>query len=1173
MKHNRFLTLILLVSPLLMSVPIQAQQDSDDTDEEKEVFELSPFEVTTDGDIGYYASQTLSGGRIKSDISDLGTSVQVVTEELMQDLGATGADDVLLYTANTDVGGPSGNISTPSSDTSGTPDDSALRTNPAGNNRIRAIGSADLTRNFFRTDIPFDRYNSGRLDILRGANSFLFGLGSPSGILNYSLDRAEFRNSGSMSFWFTNEDLEENLSKRFDININRELVDDTLAVRVAVVKDEQEYIQELAHRDTRRFYGALTYKPFSERNIFFRVNGETGDLRSTPPSALGPLETLTPWLNDTAEAGSGGPANRFVADSFTNIVENNLPYQGMEEFNSGGNIVAARKWALVYDGTEDANGLPTRSIQNGVDNTMWVPGDTLFDPDNNFPASTDGGLYFFAYPNLHEIGGDFNGYRPQGLTDYSIFDFQKQLITGGFDRVNYDYDTYNFTLEATTKDLNFGIELAYNYESVDNVNTLPIRNPTLYMDLNRTHVTGPNSLFGDSNPNFGRIFITGSNAARNSTYTERETWRTTAFGKFDFSEKFDRGSLLAWLGRHTATLLLDTDTQNQRITQERMFAFGNDAAWHLQQDNSTQFQRQVNYTIYVSDAYPDAFTNPNFKATDFQISPRSDINLNLPENFSVPLSYYDLGPVGWKDPFTLVPGTDTSIGSSQVAEFNPAFGKADGSLSEEKVESVALNTQSYFLREHLVVNLGWRRDKWESKRANAPVSDDPLLEGQRDFSREVFNLDDIEANKVSDDNFSYNLVLKVPTSWLPHGYGFQIHYGEGSNFIPSTQSFGIDGTPIPSSSGTNKDYGFTVFAMDNKLIARFNWYETNIENEAYDGVSFPYAWTSTAHLTRQFNNMRRELWLWDKDNDGQLDRDDANGNGIRDGLEATGNNYLSLSELRQVYEVYASLMSPYLIETNDVQFNEATGAVSQGNGAYFTLADTADVEAKGMEVEIVYNPSRQFRVGMTLVRQEATRSNLAPRFSELFNALVDIHEAVPAIKGSSLGANKLSVPLVENVGATNKLWGQLTNSQYAGQAYYLNTALAGADNPEVRKWRASLYGNYSFTEGRLKGANIGAAYRYVDDAAIGYGLKTVGDDLTIPDVDTVYYDNDRHSFDIWAGYSFRIARGVNWRIQLNIRNLFADSDPLPIQTQPDGSVARVRYAPPRTFLLQNTITF
>lgn len=1171
-------TLILLYALLVLVIPSQPLFSQDDNEaSEEEVFELSPFVVSSEGDVGYYASQTLSGGRINTQIEDIGTSVQVVTEELLNDIGATNADSALLYTTNTDVAGPSGNISSPSSDAAGTPDDSPLRLNPAGNNRIRAIGSADLTRNYFRTEIPFDRYNSGRLDILRGANSFLFGLGSPSGIINYSLDRAEFRDFGEIGIWFSNEGLENNFSRRFDININRELLDDVLAVRFAGLMDREEYIQELAHRDTDRYYGSLTYRPFKDRNIFLRMYGETGELRSTPPSALGPLEAITPWLENLVDVDFGGPANRFVGDPFNNVVNENVDYQGTDadgnivSFERGGTFISARKWALVYDGTEDAAGLPTRAVQNGVDGNMWVPGDPLFDPDANFTG--DEGIYFLAFPNLHEIGGDFAGYLPQGLTDYSFFNFQEELITGGFDQVDWDYDNYNIVLEATTRSQNFGIELAINDESVVQKATLPIRNPTLYMDVNRTHVIGPNSLFGDTNPNFGRIFVTGVNSTRTVTEIDRETLRATAFGRFDFNEQFEGNGFLSWLGRHTATLLLDSDKRRERSTEERIYAFGNNVDWHLAQPDATQFQRQVNYTVYVSDAYPEAFTDPNFTLQDFSIHPRTDINLTLPGDFSIPVAYYDLGEPYWKaDPVNWPAGV-VSRGSSQVAPFNPGYGNADGTLSEEEVESYALNTQSFFLRDHLVVNLGLRRDKWESSRVSAPVSTDPADEGQRDFSPEAFNLDGVETQEIEDDNFSYNFVLKAPSSWLPEGYGFSVHYGESSNFIPATSAFDIDGTPVPSGSGENTDYGFTIQAFDRKLVARVNWYETDITNEPFEDVSFAFAWTATAHLTRQYARLTEELYRVDPDGDGQYESGDADGNGILDSRDADGREYVSLPELRQVHAVYDSLMFPYLREVNNVEFNENTGRVSQGNGAFFTLADTADVKAEGLEIEAIYNPSRALRLGLTIVKQKASRTNLAPRFGEMFNKLVAVQEAVPAIKGANLGANKLGVPLSPNVTATNRMWGQLTAFRFSGQAYYKNTALAGADNPEVRKWRVSLYGNYSFTDGPLQRFNVGGAYRYVDDAAIGYGLKVVGEDLLIPDVETVYYGRDQHSFDLWVGYNFRIKRGVTWRIQLNVRNLFADSDPLPVQTQPDGSVARVRYAPPRTFLLQNTIRF
>ena len=43
------------------------------------VVELSPFVVNEETDQGYYASQTLAGGRLRQDIKNIGSSIQVVT--------------------------------------------------------------------------------------------------------------------------------------------------------------------------------------------------------------------------------------------------------------------------------------------------------------------------------------------------------------------------------------------------------------------------------------------------------------------------------------------------------------------------------------------------------------------------------------------------------------------------------------------------------------------------------------------------------------------------------------------------------------------------------------------------------------------------------------------------------------------------------------------------------------------------------------------------------------------------------------------------------------------------------------------------------------------------------------------------------------------------------------
>jgi outer membrane receptor for ferric coprogen and ferric-rhodotorulic acid len=68
-----------------------------------EILKLSPFVVDSAADQGYYSSQTLAGGRLKTDLKDVATSVQVVTDVMLEDLGLTNLNDVLAYTTNTDA--------------------------------------------------------------------------------------------------------------------------------------------------------------------------------------------------------------------------------------------------------------------------------------------------------------------------------------------------------------------------------------------------------------------------------------------------------------------------------------------------------------------------------------------------------------------------------------------------------------------------------------------------------------------------------------------------------------------------------------------------------------------------------------------------------------------------------------------------------------------------------------------------------------------------------------------------------------------------------------------------------------------------------------------------------------------------------------------------------------
>ena len=172
---------------VLATAPAQnaiAQEDAE------EVYELTPFEISSSEDTGYQATSTLAGTRMRMDLSDVGSAISVITEEMMSDLAATDNETLLAYGLGTEVGGARGNFINPN--TEGLENENLV--DPQSNNRIRGLTSADTTRNFFKSDVPWDSYNTYRIDIQRGANSILFGLGSPAGIINNTTRNAAFYN-------------------------------------------------------------------------------------------------------------------------------------------------------------------------------------------------------------------------------------------------------------------------------------------------------------------------------------------------------------------------------------------------------------------------------------------------------------------------------------------------------------------------------------------------------------------------------------------------------------------------------------------------------------------------------------------------------------------------------------------------------------------------------------------------------------------------------------------------------------------------------------------------------------------------------------------------------------------------------------------------------------------
>ena len=239
----------LTTAAVISTTPMAQAQEDDD-----EVYDLSLFTIDASEDSGYLANSTLAGTRIKSDLQDIGTSIQVVTAEFLEDTGATNVNELLIYTTNTETGGSIGNFSGVAV-ASGRTDTQSAREAPQNAQRIRGLFTADLTRNYFLTTIPFDEYNTSRVEINRGSNAILFGLGSPAGIINNGLIRAQMDDFGSIKVR-----LDQESSFRLSIDVNKELVEDKVALRAAALFDNRKYIQEPAFEDVNRYFLTTTIR-------------------------------------------------------------------------------------------------------------------------------------------------------------------------------------------------------------------------------------------------------------------------------------------------------------------------------------------------------------------------------------------------------------------------------------------------------------------------------------------------------------------------------------------------------------------------------------------------------------------------------------------------------------------------------------------------------------------------------------------------------------------------------------------------------------------------------------------------------------------------------------------------------------------------------------------------
>jgi len=1131
-----------------------------------ETIELSPFVIEADEDEGYSAKNTLAGTRLRTELKDVGSAISVVTQKFLKDTNSKSSADLLVYTTGTEVAGQGGNFG-------GGGDGAIIQdgsyTSPVANTRVRGLAAADNLRDFFLTDIPWDSYNVGRVDLQRGPNSILFGIGSPAGVINSSLNTASFRDANKVELQVATFG-----SVRGVVDFNKVILSDELAVRVSAVMDNTNYRMQPAYRDDHRMYGAVNWQPklFSKGSAktSIRANVESGDIKGINPRYTPPMDAISPWFTSMNKATYDWQNNSQVTDRANARYS---PYVGA----AGGRIFDGQVVAFNADS-------PTPGVAFAASPYTFP---TNLPPANN---ETSNGSYkgIVTYnniaSNLRLDGYVINPYKAKSLTDPSIFNFYDNLIEGENRSNTSKFDAYNVTLNQTFLNNRLGVEVAYDKQDTQwgYRNFLAWDAAAISVDIMRTFIDG------SPNPNVGRPVVIGGGGSAGSgrVVRERESARGTVFGELDFNDFMDRQAPLAKiLGRHVMTY---SGAMQRADTLQTSWANWYTGSGYAQTANSSvgQASRDISSLTYLGSALTNA---------------TSASGLNLPritaiqQPVSTTVRNWDATTKTYKAyPLPVVNPNDPVYNDT-----NRPYLQA--SKNRDEINSQVFVWQGYFFNGAIVPMVGWRKDVAENFNAGDPRKDagvvtnyadaewrlptGQLEQGTGKYKERLYSIVDGQTHTFSIVGHAPKAIMEK----LPGNLTASVFYSRSANFQPDASRKDIVGGLIASPSGKTEDYGFAITALNGKVAFKVNRYETSVSNATLSGelgnaylIGAGEAWGQAAAVQLKANSGNwpgdgnygttsasskfgaGNILRWQPADAGNLVPDSQ---GRQPGSNGYQQTYSQISIDRQ-YDIQRASTDDWIAKPVPASFQSAWGmtgyATGSGNWSMNSVAVTGDTLSKGTEFELAAQPIDGLDLSINASKTTAKRLSIGKAYSDWIEKR--LKDYAGPMGDMRLWGNG-NWALERGSGGTVR--DKFENETLP--AYKLALALNNSNVTELRPWRFNATANYAFKSGRFKDANVGGSYRWQDKQVTGYRLNSTKDGYN---VDNPYYGPTEDAVDLWVGYQMKILSDrVKWRVQLNVRHLFATDRLIPLTVQPDGSPGAFRIAEPRVISLTNSFEF
>ncbi len=1161
-----------------------AQPAPSSSRENEDLLTMSPFEVKGDSS-GYMATNSASGTRLNSRLEDIASPISVVTKQQLTDLAAVDLNDIFRTEANVEGLYQYSEISFDRNQVVDT-----VSNNPENNNRIRGMGQANIAVNGMAVSnaLGLDTYNIDSVEINRGPNSNIFGIGSTSGTVNLNRASANVQRDSTRGSVM----VDSLGGHRETYDINRVIGKNKLAIRLLGAYQDKEFVRAPSYETSNRFTAAVRFQPFKSTTI--RASFESTRLRQSLPNNLTPREGITPWRQ--AGAYTWDPYNFTVYDANDKPVHQ---YSGVANPTTGslagfGGNQLNSTYRFVGGSQDSAQQRPTIGYIDGgiaywTSSSAWIfQSRSSSTQANTYAQQGDQRLVDYSAPPVQIYVPEINPKtgQPFGLLSSA---FAEQLIGvhGPEGKAFYNWDEYNinaanraykgsetsrFEIEQNliwTPNHKLAVQVAGMVEQVTNKSWNFIGNGgdgvqgIVYIDVNR-HL--PN---GDPNPGYMRPYIRARQPQR---YDRPE--------KNDFA-KVQLAYLLTtshnkgwtrWLGDHN--FVAYGEKRQRRFSPGALRfrsmlpnASDNGILRHVGNTDS------LNTRYYLGDAVGGNIDDPT-------TSP--------PPSGTFPYTY-------WSTEFG---------GTGSVRFDDPKFRTTDARIEEiyfsqgtqkNEVRTAGAMWQGYLLKGRIVPTMGIREDRTRFK-SSKPFPTTYQIDGypSSTFTNPYPGLWDFNDSYIVtnsrlglDEKKGQTRSEGVVVKPLPNKELLSFYYNQSSSFDPAFLAIDTYGNVVDDPTGKDQSYGarLNFKALKGDFYLSLNRYKNvaiNARNAGANVVAvraLPFD-VKTAVTDPDFEGSglsspnQKDLFGWyfyrifgnTSTTDNPTRTPAFNNTG--DLVYMQKNNLIGATNQETFQRVTDHVYDLMQYDKEIIRRrNNAPGAVNTA---------TNDVTSQGYELELMYQ-TRDRSIKLTGSKKETIDSNVAASLSQY------IAERMPILQAAKY--TNLTT------GTTDQYWTTVQSGSSPvthGNAYYsevlsvYNPLIAnlGKPRPQVRTYALSLTSRLQlralFGNKHLQRTSIGGNLSWASKGSIGFRYKLPTADpvtgaLQINELDgnQPIYDKARWNGSVWARYDFRLYRDrIRSSLQLNVNNVLESHSWLqPVAARSDGQPWAFRIVDPRVYML------